>query len=148
MNSLSIAACCCGLAVVLAAPLAQAQPNKSLPSADRNMTGHVTLAEYQKSRSAYILKADTNRDGKVSKAEWDTYAKAVRRDLELGGVKGAEVIGTGPWWTLIDANKDGVATQAEINVATKSRFAKYDANKDLLISRAEAEQVRKAAAPR
>ena len=92
------------------------------------------------------MKADTNHDGKVSRAEWDTFATAVRRDLDLGGVKGAERIGQGAWWTELDANKDGMVTPAEINEVTKAKFDQYDADGNHMISRAEAQHVRETAA--
>lgn len=145
MNVLSIAASC-GLALAFTAALAHGQSRDTrMPPADANNTGMVTLAEYQASRAAFIMKADTNHDGKVSKAEWDAYAKAVRRDLDLAGVKGAELIGQGPWWSALDANHDGFVTHDEIDAVTAAKFAQYDLNKDHLISRAEADQVRKAA---
>ena len=145
MKSLAIAACC-GLALTVTAGLAQAQSSHtSVPKADANATGNVTLQEYQSSREAFIMKADTNHDGTVSRAEWDAFAKAVRHDLDLGGVKGAELIGQGSWWTALDANKDNMVTHAEINALTAAKFAQYDLDKNHLISRAEAQQVREAA---
>ena len=145
MKSLAIAACC-GFALSVTAGLAQAQSrNTSVPPADANSTGNVTLQEYQSSRETFIMKADTNHDGVVSRAEWDTFGKAVRRDLELGGVQGAELIGQGSWWTALDANKDDMVTHAEINALTAVKFTQYDLDGNHLISRAEAQQVRKAA---
>jgi len=145
MKSIAIAACC-GLALTVTASLAQAQSrHTSVPKADANTTGNVTLQEYQSSREAFIMKADTNHDGVVSRAEWDAFAKAVRQDLELGGVKGAELIGQGSWWTALDANKDGMVTHAEINAVTAAKFAQYDLDHNHLISRAEAQAVREAA---
>jgi hypothetical protein len=144
MKSLAIAACC-GFALSVTAGLAQAQSHRtSVPPADVNATGNVTLQEYQNSREAFIMKADTNHDGVVSRAEWDAFTKAVRRDLDLSGVKGAELIGQGTWWTLLDANHDGVVTHDEIMAATAAKFAQYDTDGNHLISRAEAERVRKA----
>ena len=145
MKSLAVAACC-GFALSITAGLAQAQGRyTSVPPADANATGNVTLAEYQSSRSAFIMKADKNHDGMVSRAEWDAFAHAVRRDLDLGGVKGAELIGQGSWWSALDANRDNLVTHAEINAVTAAKFRRYDANNNHLISRAEAQQVRKAA---
>jgi hypothetical protein len=145
MKSLAIAACC-GFALSVTAGLAQAQSHHtSVPAADANGTGNVTLQEYQSSREAFIMKADTNHDGMVSRAEWDEFAKAVRRDLDLGGVKGAELIGQGSWWAALDANKDNMVTPAEIKAMTAAKFAEYDTDKNHLISRAEAQQARKAA---
>jgi hypothetical protein len=145
MKSLAIAACC-GFALSVTAGLAQAQSrHTSVPAADANVTGNVSLAEYQSSREAFIMKADTNHDGMVSRAEWDAFAEAVRRDLDLNGIKGAELIGQGSWWTALDANKDNMVTRAEINAVTAAKFAQYDADNNHLISRAEAQRVRKAA---
>lgn len=147
MKTIRLAACC-GLAFALTAGLsagmAQAQ-STTVPRADANATGMATLAEYQKSRETFIMRGDANKDGRVSKAEWDKFAAAVRKDLELGGVQGAELIGQGAWWNALDTNKDGVVTRVEIKAMTAANFARYDANKNGLISRAEAQQVRKTA---
>jgi|KBSSwiStaDraftv2_1062776.scaffolds.fasta_scaffold14323_4 hypothetical protein len=53
------------------------------------------------------MKADTNPDGKASRARRDAFAKSLRRDLELNEVKGAELSGQRRWWNDLDANKDG-----------------------------------------
>ena len=145
MKSLAIAACC-GFALSVTAGVAQAQNrDTTVPRADANATGNVTLQEYQSSREAFIMKADTNHDGAVSRAEWEAFTTAVRRDLDLNGVKGAELIGQGSWWTSLDANRDGMVTHAEIIALTAAKFAQYDTNGNHLISRAEAQQARKAA---
>ena len=143
MNSFSIAACC-GLALAAAAMTQAQAADTTVPHPDTNATGFVTRGEYQTSREKFIMKADTNHDGAVSRAEWGEYTKAVRRDLELNGVKGAELIGSGSWWTALDANKDNAVTHNEIIAVTSAKFDRYDLNKDNRISRAEAEQVRKA----
>ena len=145
MKLLAIAACC-GFALSVTAGVAQAQSrDTTVPRADANATGNVTLQEYQSSREAFIMKADTNHDGAVSRAEWEAFTTAVRRELDLNGVKGAELIGQGSWWTALDANKDGMVTHAEIIALTAAKFAQYDTNGNHLISRAEAQQARKAA---
>ena len=143
MKSLAIAACC-GIAISLTAGLAEAQRRDTqVPTADTNATGNVTLAEYQSSRRAFIMKADANKDGSVSRAEWEVFTAAVRRDLDLGGVKGAELIGHGTWWTALDANRDAMVTNGEINRVTAAKFVQYDIDGNHLISRAEAQAVRK-----
>jgi hypothetical protein len=145
MKSLAIAACC-GFALSVTGGLAQAQTrHTSVPAADANATGNVTLPEYQASRETFIMKADTNHDGMVSRAEWDAFAHDVRRDLDLNGVKGAERIGQGAWWTALDANHDGMVTHAEISALTATKFAEYDTDGNHMISRAEAQQARKTA---
>jgi hypothetical protein len=145
MKSLSIAALC-GLSVLAAAAIAQAQAlNTELKPADVNKDGKVSLAEYQASRRAFVMGADTDRDGQVSRAEWDRYAKRVRMDLELNGVKGAEKIGQGKWWAMLDADKNGMVTAAETDAMTASQFAHYDADHDGFIQRAEAQKVLKTA---
>ena len=118
MKSLAIAACC-GFALTVTAGLAQAQDHRtSVPHADANGTGNVTLPEYQNSRTAFIMKADANHDGMVSRAEWDAFATVVRHDLDLSGVKGAELIGQGTWWTALDRNHDNMVTHGEIMAVT------------------------------
>jgi hypothetical protein len=142
MTSLRIAAWC-AVALAAATAPAQAQGRYSLPAADRDASGTVTRAEYQDSRAAFILKADTNRDGVISRAEWDAFATAVRRELDLGAVRGAELVGQGRWWTALDANRDNVVTLPEIHATTAANFARYDTDRNGLISRAESQAVRK-----
>jgi len=136
----------CGLALATAAPLAQAQTAiPPAPFADANKDGKVSLSEYQTSRRNYLMKADRDRDGQITRAEWDRYARNVRNSLELDGVEGADQVGRGGWWEMIDAYRNGVVTPAEIDAMTGPRFARFDANHDGLIQRSEAEQVAKAA---
>ncbi|MFL5296807.1 MAG: hypothetical protein ACJ798_10545 [Phenylobacterium sp.] len=143
MNSLSLAAWC-GLAMAATAAFAQAQPS-ALGPADSNHDAKVSRKEYQASRHAFIMRADLDHDGQVSRAEWDRYAKSVRHDLELDGVRGAERIGQGAWWDALDADKNGFVTYAEIYAMTAGKFADYDADHDGFISRSEAQQVLKRA---
>ena len=81
--------------------------------ADANGDGKVSLEEYQTSRRDYIMKMDRNKDGKVSKEEWDRAAAALRRQFDMDGIEGAEVIGKSGWWEGIDANRDGFIDRKE-----------------------------------
>jgi hypothetical protein len=145
MKSFSVAALC-GLSILAAAAMARAQAlNTELKPADTNKDGKVSLAEYQTSRREFLMRADADRNGQVSRAEWDRYAKTVRMDLELNGVPGAEKVGQGTWWTQLDADKNGMVTAAEIDAMTAARFARYDGDHDGFIQRAEAQKILKSA---
>lgn len=126
------------LAAVPVLAAAQSSPADSRLYADKNGDGQVTLAEYQTSRRDFVMAGDTNKDGKVTTAEWVKAADRVRQELELEGVDGANKIGNGGWFTIIDANKDSVLTAAEVDAMTKARFAKLDLDKNGRVTNAEA----------
>lgn len=134
MKTLKILAACAVLAG--AAPPALAQYNTRL-LADSDRDGKVTLTEYQGSRRAYLMKADRDGDGKVTRAEWDKRVKIVKSQVALDGVEGADKIGKGGWFEMIDADKDQVITPAEIDAMTETRFAKLDLNADGSVDRRE-----------
>src|SRR6476620_6085813 len=108
----------CGLAMTTAAPLALAQTFPPEMPADANKDGKVSLSEYQNSRRTFLMKADTDKNGVITRAEWDKYAKSVRLDLELDGVPGADKIGTGGWFNAIDTSHKGSITPGEIDLFT------------------------------
>ena len=114
---------------------------QSMP-ADTNGDHKLDLQEYQTSRRDYLMAADYNKDGKVTRAEWDRKAKSLRHQLTLDGVPNADVIGKGEgWFEAVDANRDGVITPAEIDAFTGPRFATLDLNHDGYISRTEAQRL-------
>ncbi len=126
-----------------------ARPIPRSPPADTNGDHKVDLQEYQTSRRDYLMAADYNKDGKVTRAEWDRKAKSIRHQLTLDGVPNADVIGHGEgWFEAVDANKDGVITPAEIDAFTGPRFATLDLNHDGYIDRKEAERLTRQAMSR
>ena len=113
--------------------------------ADANKDGKVTQAEYQDSRRTFLMRADKNKDGKISADEWAKGAERVKTEVRENGVDGWQVIGKGGTFAVLDTNKDGFVTPAEIDAGAAARFAKLDPNHDGVVTRAEARQIEKAA---
>lgn len=132
------------LALAAASSAAAQLPDKAL-LADSNGDGKVSLAEYQTSRREFIMQDDTSRDGKVSAAEWklavDRLATAL--DTADGYVLTTNQANGFAW---IDADKDGFTTPAEIDAWTAARFPKLDLDKDGFVTKAEARKIQEAAA--
>jgi EF hand len=106
--------------------------------ADRN--GTVTSEEAKANRAARRTEMrdrrfemmDTNKDGSLSKAEFDQSANMRegkgRRGAMAGG-RGKNRGGAG-MGRHFDTNGDGTVTEAEMTAATMARFDMIDANKD------------------
>ena len=135
MKTLPLLAALAALAAVT--PCAEAHPQHQLP-ADANGDGRISLQEYQASRRAFIMRADTNHDGMVTRAEWDKLARSVRNQAQLSNIEGADVIGRARWFEAIDTDRNNVITPAEIDAMTAARFARLDLNHDGFIGRSEA----------
>lgn len=113
---------------VLTTGAAMAQPPHR-PNPDANGDGKVTLAEFKASRAGLLMRGDTNKDGKLSKAE----AEAVTAGRGPGGPGG------GGMFAMLDGNRDGFVSRAEIEQASERRFKTMDTNKDGVLSAAERE---------
>jgi Ca2+-binding EF-hand superfamily protein len=125
--------------VALAVPgaaSAQLDPNRFLADADHD--GKVSRAEYQASRSKFLMRADHNKDGKISAAEWTKGAATLRAQYRDEGVDGTDLIGKAGLFPKIDTDKDGFVSTAEINAASNHQFGVYDGNKDGQVTRGEA----------
>jgi hypothetical protein len=110
---------------------------------DANNDGKVTLSEYQANRRGFVMKADKDRDGKVSRAEAERAAADLRLDLEYAGLIDAKAVGRSGGFERMDANRDGVITPAEVDAVTKARFARFDLNHDGVFDRDEARALEK-----
>ena len=123
------------LAATLLALSAGAALAQTGPKADANGDGKVTLAEFKTTRVAAMLRGDTNRDGKLSKAELEAVA-AKRADM--GGKPGKPGKGGGGrMFGMMDANNDGFLTRPEIEKMVERRFQRMDVNGDGSLSAAE-----------
>jgi hypothetical protein len=129
---------------ILASPAAVAQDLL----ADANKDGKVTETEYAASRRTFLMRADTNHDGKISRDEWTRGALEEREALEGRGVPHADIVGRSNWFDIIDANKDGFVTPAEIDKASATHFAQLDLNHDGVVTREEAATLNKLAQKR
>lgn len=132
------------LALALSASPAFAQLPEKAMLADSNGDGKVSLAEYQTSRREFIMRDDTNKDGKVSKAEWKTAVDRLATTLDTadGYVLTTNQANGFAW---IDADKDGSITAKEVDAWTAARFPKLDLNKDGSVTKSEAKMIQAAA---
>lgn len=101
-------------AAACAKPVAQAASAR--PNAAKAAAG-VTLEDFVKRHEKKMLAADTDGDGKISKAEFIAAAKAGKGDPAKRFAK-------------IDINGDGVLDKSEIDAMLTRRFKKLDSNGD------------------
>jgi Ca2+-binding EF-hand superfamily protein len=88
-----------------------------------------------------LARVDTDKDGKISKAEFDTESTALfkRLDKNSDGKIAADEVparhwGKGPQFGMMDTDKDGKVTKAEFTAAEDQMFQKLDANGDGVIT--------------
>jgi len=89
-----------------------------------------------------LARVDTDHDGKISKAEFDTESVALFKRLDKnsdGKIASDEVParhwgGKGPMFGQMDTDKDGKVTKAEFTAAEDKMFQKLDANGDGVIT--------------
>jgi Ca2+-binding EF-hand superfamily protein len=91
------------------------------------------------------MRADKDKDGKLSAAEWNRAAEQVRNEVRAEGVDGWPKIGKAGLFGTLDADKDGFVTPAEIDAYYGPRFSTFDTNHDGAVTRSEANAVEKAA---
>lgn len=133
MKTFAIAAL---LAMLAGSAAAQGIPPNLL--ADANSDGKVTKQEYADSRRNALMRADHDRDGKISAAEWKRAADLERAELKEAGADGADRVGKGGWFQAIDADHDGFVTPQEIDTVSNARFPRFDLNGDGYVDRIEA----------
>ena len=111
------------LAVPAAAQVTPDPAPERFDAADTNDDGKVDRTEYDGFVAELVLLHDTDRDGRISRAE-----VATARDPSK--------------FAPIDGNKDGYLAHEEVDVYTDSDFAAMDANGDGAIDRDEAKRHR------
>jgi Ca2+-binding EF-hand superfamily protein len=92
-----------------------------------------------------LARVDTDKDGKISKAEFDTESTALfkRMDKNSDGKIAADEVparhwgGKGPMFGKMDTDQDGKVTKAEFTAAEDKMFQKLDANGDGVITKDE-----------
>ena len=114
------------------AALAQGGPGARM---DVNGDGKVTLTEFKNARVTMMMRADANKDGKLSKAELETGMAAMGK----GGGAGK---GSGMMFGMMDGNRDGFLTRPEIEKMIERRFQRIDVNGDGALSSSEMAAVR------
>lgn len=90
-----------------------------------------TKADFQSAARTRLLRVDSDKDGRISKAEWTEGRKAGRRD-------------PGRMFDRLDANGDGFLDGAEIDALTARRFARIDKNGDGVLTAEERQTARDA----
>lgn len=101
-----------------AQPVGQGTPVKQETAA---AAASVSLSTYQARHARKLLAADTDSDGKVSRAEFLAAGKGGKADPAKRFAK-------------LDANGDGTLDKAEIDAMLSRRFRRLDTNGDGLIS--------------
>jgi len=92
-----------------------------------------------------LARVDTDKDGKISKAEFDTESTALfkRLDKNSDGKIAADEVPAhhwgdhGPQFGMMDADHDGKITKAEFTAAEDKMFDRLDTNHDGVISQDE-----------
>jgi hypothetical protein len=83
--------------------------------------GNMTLDQFISRQSERIMAADTDGDGKVSKAEFAAQMKGGRGNPDR-------------MFAMMDANNDGFIDKDEIRTALTRRFQRMDANHDGVVT--------------
>lgn len=105
-----------------AKPVDQTAP--SVPPNGGPAASGMSLQDFQKRHEQKLLAADTDGDGKVSKAEFIATAKPGKRDPAARFAK-------------LDRNGDGLLDKSEIGAMLVQRFKRLDTNGDGLASAQE-----------
>jgi Ca2+-binding EF-hand superfamily protein len=87
-----------------------------------------------------FARADTNKDGVITQAEFDAFGEQIKTRMEHAGMMRGGV-GTRLFETA-DTNKDGRVSLAEMQQAALARFDRFDLNHDGTISPEERQQAR------
>lgn len=112
-------------AVLVSAPVLAGNPDRA--KLDINGDGKVDFSEARSARPDFtqdqLDKADSNRDGQLSDAEWTTLP------------------GKGHHYGVLDSNKDGNYSLDEVRAThpnlTQQEYASFDADKDGKVSKDE-----------
>ncbi len=120
------------LAMTAGAACAQPAPGKARP--DANGDGQLTLSEFTTARTNQMMRMDTDRNGKVSKAEFQT--GMANRRAKGGEGKGGKGDGSRAFG-MLDANGDGSLDKAELGKMAQRRFGRMDADGNGVLTAAE-----------
>ena len=122
----------------------------AMPNPDTNGDCKVSLAEFQQSHADQMMKLDTNKDGKITEAEFmarrgmkgqdgppspkaegqkdkDRPMRHERMEKKRGERQGM-------MFDMLDANDDGALAKTEIERMTAKRFKRMDKNSDNVLS--------------
>ncbi len=108
-------------ALAFAASLAWVQPALSQDTAAPPGPAGITLDQFVARQSARIMAADTDGDGRISRAEMAAMATKGEHDPSRR-------------FDAIDTNHDGYLDKAEIRAALEKRFHRMDVNGDGILT--------------
>lgn len=89
----------------------------------------IAKADFQSAARQRLLRADADKDGRISKAEWTQGRKTGKRD-------------PGRMFDRLDADRNGFLDAAEIDGLTARRFARVDGNGDGVLTAEERQAAR------
>jgi Ca2+-binding EF-hand superfamily protein len=125
----------------------QKRMHRMLERVDANKDGRISTAEMDSALSRSFAVFDTNHDGVLSKAEVENRRatfKAYRQQLHAERKAGKHVAGVvalpkaiDRHFARIDANRDGVLSKAELASVAQRLFKHRDHNRDGYISTAD-----------
>jgi hypothetical protein len=108
-----------------------ARPNAGVMRYDTNKDGFVDRGEWDAGQEARFRQLDTDKDGKLSKAElFPGSSRADDRQLERQDA----------FFRRMDRDRDGFVSKAEFMAQADRNFARCDADKDGRINTAECRQ--------
>lgn len=122
---------------------ARFDPSKVFDGLDANHDGQVTADELKAStaKRRLLAHADANKDGTISRAEFDAAAQQMKARMEHASL--ARGGAATRMFDAADANKDGKVTLAEMQQAALAQFDRADLNHDGTITPDERLQARK-----
>ena len=111
--------------------LAQASSGKNdfLANYDTNRDGRVSRAEYDAKRGEDYRRTDADKNGTLTEAEYVAEYTA-RLEAQLAAMKAAQVAQAHSRFGALDGDKDGRMTEAEYGSAADFPFSRLDTNRD------------------
>jgi|SoimicmetaTmtHAB_FD_contig_91_219812_length_2484_multi_3_in_0_out_0_2 Ca2+-binding EF-hand superfamily protein len=134
-------------------------PAKVFGHLDANHDGKITQAEAESARTAHVhgepgkpaeahatamgalfTRGDTNKDGVISRAEFDAMANQMHARMDQAGLHHGA--GAGRMFGMADTNKDGKVSLAEAQSVALQQFDRADLNHDGKLTPDERKQAR------
>jgi Ca2+-binding EF-hand superfamily protein len=92
------------------------------PGAAQSAPAGMGLQDLQTQQWSRLAMLDSDKDGRISRAEWDAVAAMAPGQLSPA------------LWERLDTNKDGFVTREELNVRVAASFPLMDANHDNVVT--------------
>ncbi|WP_423823984.1 EF-hand domain-containing protein [Salinisphaera sp. SPP-AMP-43] len=120
------------LSLALALPMA-AQAAEQLTQADTNKDGKISRAEAKAAQSRSFERLDSNGNGQLDRQEFDKGQPGLPANADAQDKQRRQSIITG-WFDNIDSNGDGKISESEYQQAVAPYFDRMDSNGDGSIS--------------